>query len=444
MRNIVKKMGLIYFAASLFAVGGVAEAASFTDVGIEHLNYDAVEYLKEKGIVDGYGDGTFGPEKPINRAEAIKVIDKAFNLETTKEYEEFFPDVKKDNWFFPFVMAGQEAGFVKGYGDGTFRPENQVKLSETLKMDLSAAKVELPEKATSAVFMDVAKSDWAAVYALYAREHNIVLADKDGQIYPGGVMTRGAFAEIIYRTMVVLENNGKEFPIYNHWASYEGTDLPFKMKFNAETFKVIKGKYDVIFLDPDEGRFQFSPTRVYVNSARVEVTIDKNVEQLSDTNYFNNIKASFPDAVYTEFRWNNFKALEVLYPEKKIVDWYIYLNDGYVMVVYTQYGDGPESFRFPRVIKAMLGTFEYNDIKIDFTEDYAEILATIFKNILVENKGMEMLNLLPDKIIIETDSIGVGTGPVDYYYSEGVNYTFKYERASDVILDKRQGKTSAF
>jgi hypothetical protein len=63
---------------------------------------------------------------------------------------------------------------------------------------------------------------------------------------------------------------------------------------------------------------------------------------------------------------------------------------------------------------------------------------------MVEKKGMETLNLLPDKTIIETDAIGVGTGPVDYYYSEDVNYTFKYERKSDVILDKKVGKTSAF
>ena len=57
---------------------------------------------------------------------------------------------------------------------------------------------------------------------------------------------------------------------------------------------------------------------------------------------------------------------------------------------------------------------------------------------------METLDMLPDKTIISTDTIGVGTGPVDYYYSEGLDYTFKYERFADVILDSREGKTSAF
>jgi hypothetical protein len=57
---------------------------------------------------------------------------------------------------------------------------------------------------------------------------------------------------------------------------------------------------------------------------------------------------------------------------------------------------------------------------------------------------MENLNKLPEKVIIETDTIGVGTGPVDYYYSETVNYTFKYERTLDLILDTRKGRTASF
>jgi len=78
------------------------------------------------------------------------------------------------------------------------------------------------------------------------------------------------------------------------------------------------------------------------------------------------------------------------------------------------------------------------------TEALKDVLENIFKLMLVEGKGMEALNTLPDKKIIDTDTIGVGTGAVDYYYSEAVNHTFKYERQNDVILDKRASETSAF
>ena len=91
----------------------------------------------------------------------------------------------------------------------------------------------------------------------------------------------------------------------------------------------------------------------------------------------------------------------------------------------------------------MTASLEYKEVKVD-QKDYSALLSEIFEGILVENKGMELLNKLPNKQIIETDTLGVGTGPVDYYYSEEVDYTFKYERAADVILDKREGQTSAF
>jgi len=89
----------------------------------------------------------------------------------------------------------------------------------------------------------------------------------------------------------------------------------------------------------------------------------------------------------------------------------------------------------------MLNTLEYNKIS---SVDYDEILNDLFEIVLVEDMGMSALNKLPNKNIIETDTIGVGTGPVDYYYSEDVDYTFKYERENDVILDTREGETSAF
>ncbi|MFA7685981.1 MAG: S-layer homology domain-containing protein [Candidatus Gracilibacteria bacterium] len=444
MKNFIKQLVLVIFGLSLFANAQAVSAATFSDVQGDNTYYDAVEYLKEKDIINGYNDGTFGPDKAINRAEATKIITKAFKIDTTKDYEESFPDVKKANWFFTFVMAGKEDGFIKGYDDGTFQPAKQVKLSETLKMVLSAGKVELSKEVTTDVFMDVKEEDWVAIYALYAREHNILLADKEGNIYPGKEMTRGAFAEIIYRTMVVLENNGKEFPIYKNWTTYEGIDLPFEMKYDSEIWEIIKTPHDVIFFNPDEDNNQFSAARIYPNSAKVEVTIDENEAKSSAEVYFNDIKSYFPDAKYTEFTWDKFKALEVLYSDEKIVDWYIYLDSDYVLAVYAQYGEGPESYRSPILIQAMLSTLKYKEVDLNVDDNSEELLATIFKNILVEGKGMQMLNTLPDKIIIETDSVGVGTGAVDYYYSEGVDYTFKYERESDVILDKRKGKTSEF
>lgn len=438
----MKKIILFSTIGLAFFAGNSAFAGSFPDVAQDYKNYSAIEYLDENEVINGYSDGTFKPDNLVNRAEALKIIIGALGIEHTSNYDVLFPDVLKEDWYFSYVMAAKELGVVSGYGDGKFRPTNTVNLAETLKMLFTAGSVSLPN-VTSNVFVDVLKNDWFSPYALYAREHNIVLADDYGAASPSQSMTRGALAEVVYRMMIVKNNDGEAFPLHLNWAQYGSQTLPFKIKYDSDNWTLIEHEDEVVFLKPDKEFLQFAPTRIYPGSAVVTVTLDENEMSISGAQYFSNIKNAFSGANYTEFNFGEFGALEVLYSEEKIVDWYIYLNDGKVLTVYTQYGNGLIGFQLQRIIQSMLDTLEYHAVSGD-SPDYSALLSQILENILVEGEGMEMLNLLPDKMIIETDTIGVGTGPVDYYYSEGVDYTFKYERAADVLLDSRSGRTTTF
>jgi hypothetical protein len=254
-------------------------------------------------------------------------------------------------------------------------------------------------------------------------------------------MTRGKFAEIVYRMMIVKKNKYNAFNMSTNWPYYESKTLPFKMKFENKYWQLIENTNEVVFFKPDNDYGQFSPTRVYPNSAMIKVTLDPNEAERSKTEYFANIKEVFKDAKFDSFTVGKLPALEVLSESDRTLDWYIYLADHTVLVAYTEYGDNILNPQIPDIIKSMLGTLAYQEVS---TVDYDEIMATIFSNILVKGKGMEMFGLIPDETIIETDAIGIGTGPVDYYYSAVLNHTFKYERSSDTILDKREGKTSAF
>ena len=73
-----------------------------------------------------------------------------------------------------------------------------------------------------------------------------------------------------------------------------------------------------------------------------------------------------------------------------------------------------------------------------------EIIAELRASISVDGVGLDMITLLSDVELIETDTIGIGTGPVDYYYSPSADITIKYERSFDVILDIEAGQTTAF
>ncbi len=418
-------------------------AMSFPDVPADHKNFEAIKFLYDKGVVVGYPDGTFGPELLVNRAEAMKMITLALNISISDDFESSFPDVSTGQWFFPYVMAAQKANVVEGYTDGTFKPSRTVSLSESLKMIIESAGVTIPAPELN-VFSDVKRGDWFSSYMLYARNQNMIFAYEDGTIRPHQEMDRGSFAEILYRMMIILEENGKAFPLERAWKEYIGKTVPFRMKYDDERWSIIEYEDTVVFYRLDNAFSQFSPYRIYPNSAIVIVSLDKNNANLVRNEYFQNIKNAFTDAEFKEFELGGLYSLEVLVPKKRVVDWYVYLPNRNVLGIYTEYGDGVLGYQHQQLIKGMLRTFDYREITTPPSNDYSDLLNDIFKNILVEGKGMQTLNLLPDKTIIETDTIGVGTGPVDYYYSSAVDYTFKYERSLDVILGQRQGETTAF
>lgn len=417
-------------------------AGTFPDVPADYKNYQAIEYLSSKGIIKGYDDGTFAPEKLVNRAEAVKIIVGAMGIKTDGNYEMSFPDVKSAEWFFKYVMAGKTAGIVGGYKDNTFKPTNPVNLAETLKILLSAAKVKLPEKPTDNVFTDVSKDAWYASMAQYSRDHNVLLSDDYGAVHPDQSMTRAAFAELVYRLMIVQSKNGQPFPLDMNWTTYSSNTLPFSVKYDDKNWKLIEDKNQVVFLKPDKQFSQFSPIRIYPNTAVTTVTLDPNEGNMVAEQYFTNIKNAFQNKKYKKFKLGDLSALEVVNDNDRAVDWYVYLKNNQVLVVYTQYGGGPLGFQLQQTLKAMLGTLAHKDVKAG--EDYSGLLSKILEKVLVKNKGMEALNTLPEKTIVQTDALGAGNGPVDYYYSQKVDYTFKYERSDDVILDTRKGKTTAF
>ncbi|MDA0376137.1 MAG: S-layer homology domain-containing protein [bacterium] len=92
----------------------------------------------DMGIVDGYDDGTFKPDAPINRAEALKMLFVASKLKPFDEsdFSGRFSDVRKGDWFEPHVSNALSYEFVEGYEDRTFRPGQSITRAEASKIVL--------------------------------------------------------------------------------------------------------------------------------------------------------------------------------------------------------------------------------------------------------------------------------------------------------------------
>lgn len=129
-------------AAMIFAMAGTVFAASpFPDTaGV--ANEAVIARLKALGIVKGDDLGNFNPNNPITRAEFTTMVVRMLGLETAASYVATptqFPDVTAASaWAYGYINIATNRGLIKGYEDGTFRPNNNVTQAEALTILLRA------------------------------------------------------------------------------------------------------------------------------------------------------------------------------------------------------------------------------------------------------------------------------------------------------------------
>jgi hypothetical protein len=181
----------------------------FSDITNDHINSRAINALTKKNVFSGYEDGTFGPEKNVNRAELTKMIVPPSIYLHKNIFRNCFLDVKEE-WFARYVCYAKARGVIEGYEDGNFQPSKIVNRAEALKLIVGTAateKVSKEELLKDNFVEDVSSTDWYAPYFIYADNRNLL--DKNhatwvGEKYkyhPGEPITRQELAELIYRIM---------------------------------------------------------------------------------------------------------------------------------------------------------------------------------------------------------------------------------------------------
>jgi thiol-disulfide isomerase/thioredoxin len=128
------RLRISLLTASLLAATPVL--AVFNDV-VGHPYESSIQYVLDHGIVSGYPDRTYRPEQVINRAEFTKIVIGArfsADREGCAVSRLPFPDVPEDSWFAQYVCVAHARGIVAGYADGTFKPERAVNAAEAAKI----------------------------------------------------------------------------------------------------------------------------------------------------------------------------------------------------------------------------------------------------------------------------------------------------------------------
>lgn len=180
------------------------EKILFNDINYKHRNYEAIKYLKDHDIISGYNDGNFKPNQTVNRVEALKMLMLAFNVNSASKSNLNFTDVDNNAWYADTLSKAVSRGIVKGYSDGSFKPDSNINRAEYLKILFATNNMKTDGEIANP-YKDVDINSWFAPYSFLANQINVF--NTGSYFNPDKPMTRAELAETIYRLKMIQDRN---------------------------------------------------------------------------------------------------------------------------------------------------------------------------------------------------------------------------------------------
>lgn len=200
-----------YMADKVNAFSGVADAAGgqtgFSDVAPGSWYEQAVAYVTEQGLMTGTGGNAFSPDGTTSRGMAAAILYRLAGSPDTEEGS--FSDVAAGQWYSAGVSWAAETGVMEGYGDGTFGPEDA--LTREQLAALICHYVQFQGCDTTAGGTDLSAftdgddvSGWALPAMIWAVESGVLSGKDGGRLDPQGQVTRAETAQILTNLAQVL------------------------------------------------------------------------------------------------------------------------------------------------------------------------------------------------------------------------------------------------
>lgn len=174
-------------------------ALAYPDVTDDYSYKTAVDFITGQGIVSGYPDGTYRPNRTINRAEFTKIIVGAgLDYDPGQDPSGFdiyqpvglsFSDIEAGAWYIPYLRKAVENGIISGYPDGTFKPSAEINLVEASKILVKTLEVATQEPKGG---------EWYSEYIEALTGSNFI---PSSFTYLSQTVTRGEMAEMVWRIL---------------------------------------------------------------------------------------------------------------------------------------------------------------------------------------------------------------------------------------------------
>lgn len=227
MKNLTRVLALVLTFAMMIST--VAMAVTFTDIEEGSTYAEATAVLSDLGILKGYEDGTFGPDKVITRAEVVAVVNRLQGLSDAAKAAggaTQYTDVPSTEWYAGDVNLATQMGIISGDGNGLFRPNDQVKYEEAVKMVVAALGYNQEYV--------MKRGGWPTGYLVIATEAEISKGMSAGA---GDPAYRGIVAKLAYNALTAPTFAFKEYSTDGK-AIYAVNETKIALEEKLQTYKL--------------------------------------------------------------------------------------------------------------------------------------------------------------------------------------------------------------
>ncbi len=245
LKKIVSSaLAAVLLGASMLTVGTTAADSElpFKDVGKKKWFYDEVKFVYENGLMQGTSTTLFEPDTKLTRAMFVTILGRLADAEQ-KETDRF-SDIKKKTWYTGYVGWAVDAGIVNGYEDGTFLPDKALSREEMaacIARYINYMDISMPRESTApSTFADAKKiGKWAREYVEILRRAGIANGDQYKKYNPKADITRAEMATVI---MNIIDAEAKAWQGYT--PSADDSSKIFGAKYLYWSGTAVSGSLD--------------------------------------------------------------------------------------------------------------------------------------------------------------------------------------------------------
>lgn len=315
----------------------VVNAQEIVDINnSSDYSIESIRNLSQLGIISGDEKGNFNPKKAVTRAEMIKMIVKALNIDVNNvENNAVFKDVKEDDWAFKYVQAAYNEGIVNGISEDEFGKDQKCTREQMAVMFVRALNMNKGSDILNNIngLYDIKNiSNWAQKEVDLAIESGLMNGTGNNSFDPQGDAKREQVAVVIDRFIKNKEELTKKYVNYYKYPEFynavkKATLEPYKGKISSVGAVYLKLKS----VNGEEG-FIYSKTTAeqLANSGDYQtilaLTNDTNLDLEFEDGQYEIIKIGNKLYIKEFDIWEEYEADEYADGEIKVIDSNFYDN----------------------------------------------------------------------------------------------------------------------